>query len=146
MEFIHVCFYQRVFITEETGVIRLRFQVKSMFKPNQNLLSACPLFFPLPSIFLLEVTAHSSLIFLAGQQDRRNDLSHPIHADNCLLDPEANECWKEPPAYTFRDYRYSQHLLQTQAFTQHLSKAHGNWKAALFCFHNANLCEAESLK
>ncbi|KAJ6655482.1 hypothetical protein lerEdw1_005060 [Lerista edwardsae] len=41
---------------------------------------------------------------LAGQQERRNDLSHPIHADNCLLDPEANECWKEPPAYTFRDY------------------------------------------
>lgn len=40
-----------------------------------------------------------------GQQERRNDLSHPIHADNCLLDPEANECWKEPPAYTFRDYR-----------------------------------------
>lgn len=34
------------------------------------------------------------------------DLSHPIHADNCLLDPEANECWKEPPAYTYRDYRY----------------------------------------
>lgn len=43
---------------------------------------------------------------LPGQQDHRNDLSHPIHADNCLLDPEANECWKEPPAYTYRDYRY----------------------------------------
>lgn len=41
-----------------------------------------------------------------GQQDHRNDLSHPIHADNCLLDPDANECWKEPPAYTYRDYRY----------------------------------------
>ncbi len=41
----------------------------------------------------------------SGQQDHRNDLSHPIHADNCLLDPEANECWKEPPAYTYRDYR-----------------------------------------
>lgn len=42
---------------------------------------------------------------ITGQQDHRNDLSHPIHADNCLLDPEANECWKEPPAYTHRDYR-----------------------------------------
>lgn len=41
---------------------------------------------------------------LHGQQDQRNDLSHPIHADNCLLDPEANECWKEAPAYTYRDY------------------------------------------
>lgn len=47
----------------------------------------------------------------SGQQDHRNDLSHPIHADNCLLDPEANECWKEPPAYTYRDYRYSMRLL-----------------------------------
>lgn len=60
------------------------------------------------SALLLEVLLlfHSDLFpFLAGQQDRRTDLSHPIHADNCLLDPEANECWKEPPAYTFRDYR-----------------------------------------
>lgn len=46
-----------------------------------------------------------------GQQDHRNDLSHPIHADNCLLDPEANECWKEPPAYTYRDYRYETYCI-----------------------------------
>uniref|UniRef100_A0A2D4PPN8 procollagen-proline 3-dioxygenase n=1 Tax=Micrurus surinamensis TaxID=129470 RepID=A0A2D4PPN8_MICSU len=32
------------------------------------------------------------------------DLSHPVHADNCLLDPEGNTCWKEPPAYIHRDY------------------------------------------
>lgn len=32
------------------------------------------------------------------------DLSHPVHADNCLLDPEGNTCWKEPPAYMYRDY------------------------------------------
>ncbi|KAJ3598784.1 hypothetical protein NHX12_032748 [Muraenolepis orangiensis] len=44
------------------------------------------------------------LFYEVSQQDHRNDLSHPIHADNCLLDPEANECWKEPPAYTYRDY------------------------------------------
>ena len=70
---------------------------------------------------------HASLFpFLAGQQDRRNDLSHPIHADNCLLDPEANECWKEPPAYTFRDYRYHQPLLQDKTFAKQLSKLHGN--------------------
>lgn len=62
------------------------------------------------SYFLLNSTLYFSYTHmvcrtaLSGQQDRRNDLSHPIHADNCLLDPEANECWKEPPAYTFRDY------------------------------------------
>ncbi|EMP37653.1 Prolyl 3-hydroxylase 2 [Chelonia mydas] len=50
------------------------------------------------SATLWAASAHS------GQQEKRNDLSHPIHADNCLLDPEASECWKEPPAYTFRDY------------------------------------------
>ncbi|XP_074857687.1 prolyl 3-hydroxylase 3 [Carettochelys insculpta] len=39
-----------------------------------------------------------------GQQDGRMDLSHPVHADNCLLDPEGKECWREPPAYMYRDY------------------------------------------
>ncbi|XP_050187950.1 prolyl 3-hydroxylase 3 [Myiozetetes cayanensis] len=39
-----------------------------------------------------------------GQQEGRMDLSHPVHADNCLLDPEGQECWKEPPAYVYRDY------------------------------------------
>ncbi|KAJ7316987.1 hypothetical protein JRQ81_003149 [Phrynocephalus forsythii] len=39
-----------------------------------------------------------------GEQEGRMDLSHPVHADNCLLDPEGNTCWKEPPAYMYRDY------------------------------------------
>ncbi|XP_038234944.1 prolyl 3-hydroxylase 3 isoform X3 [Dermochelys coriacea] len=39
-----------------------------------------------------------------GDQDDRMDLSHPVHADNCLLDPEGKECWREPPAYVYRDY------------------------------------------
>uniref|UniRef100_M3XWG5 procollagen-proline 3-dioxygenase n=1 Tax=Mustela putorius furo TaxID=9669 RepID=M3XWG5_MUSPF len=62
------------------------------------------------SYFMLNSTLYFSYTHmvcrtaLSGQQERRTDLSHPIHADNCLLDPEANECWKEPPAYTFRDY------------------------------------------
>lgn len=34
------------------------------------------------------------------------DLSHPVHADNCVLDPDTGECWREPPAYTYRDYRW----------------------------------------
>ncbi|KAM4772023.1 prolyl 3-hydroxylase 2 [Rhinophrynus dorsalis] len=62
------------------------------------------------SYFRLNTTLYFSYTHLVcrtalqGQQDNRNDLSHPIHADNCLLDPEANECWKETPAYTYRDY------------------------------------------
>ncbi|XP_053146766.1 prolyl 3-hydroxylase 3 [Hemicordylus capensis] len=39
-----------------------------------------------------------------GEQEGRMDLSHPVHADNCLLDPDGNTCWREPPAYIYRDY------------------------------------------
>uniref|UniRef100_H3C4V5 procollagen-proline 3-dioxygenase n=1 Tax=Tetraodon nigroviridis TaxID=99883 RepID=H3C4V5_TETNG len=38
------------------------------------------------------------------KQEDRTDLSHPVHVDNCLLVSETNECVKEPPAYTHRDY------------------------------------------
>ncbi|MCI4390381.1 hypothetical protein PGIGA_G00121950 [Pangasianodon gigas] len=38
------------------------------------------------------------------KQEERDDLSHPVHVDNCLLISELNECIKEPPAYTHRDY------------------------------------------
>ncbi|XP_019735738.1 prolyl 3-hydroxylase 2 [Hippocampus comes] len=62
------------------------------------------------SHFMVNTTLHFSYTHLVcrsaitGQQDHRNDLSHPIHGDNCLLDPEANECWRQAPAYTHRDY------------------------------------------
>ncbi|KAG9468488.1 prolyl 3-hydroxylase 3 [Eleutherodactylus coqui] len=41
---------------------------------------------------------------IEGEQEERSDLSHPVHADNCILDPEEKECWREPPAYIHRDY------------------------------------------
>uniref|UniRef100_A0A8C4XLQ8 procollagen-proline 3-dioxygenase n=1 Tax=Falco tinnunculus TaxID=100819 RepID=A0A8C4XLQ8_FALTI len=45
------------------------------------------------------------LVFpVSWRQEGRMDLSHPVHADNCLLDPEGQECWREPPAYVYRDY------------------------------------------
>lgn len=40
-----------------------------------------------------------------SEKQDRDDLSHPVHVDNCLLVSELNECIKEPPAYTHRDYR-----------------------------------------
>jgi len=40
------------------------------------------------------------------KQEGRNDNSHEVHVDNCILNAEALVCVKEPPAYTFRDYRY----------------------------------------
>lgn len=41
---------------------------------------------------------------IEGEQEQRMDLSHAVHADNCVLDPDTGECWREPPAYTYRDY------------------------------------------
>uniref|UniRef100_F6XFR0 Prolyl 3-hydroxylase 3 n=1 Tax=Equus caballus TaxID=9796 RepID=F6XFR0_HORSE len=43
---------------------------------------------------------------IEGEQAQRMDLSHPVHADNCVLDPDTGECWREPPAYTYRDFRW----------------------------------------
>ncbi|KAM9851561.1 prolyl 3-hydroxylase 3 [Aulostomus maculatus] len=40
---------------------------------------------------------------IAGDQEGRLDLSHPIHVDNCLLEPETKQCWREPPAFIHRD-------------------------------------------
>ncbi|KAM4687214.1 LOW QUALITY PROTEIN: prolyl 3-hydroxylase 3, partial [Rhinophrynus dorsalis] len=41
---------------------------------------------------------------IEGEQEGRTDVSHPVHADNCVLDTEERECWREPPAYVHRDY------------------------------------------
>ncbi|XP_078414323.1 prolyl 3-hydroxylase 1 [Cetorhinus maximus] len=64
----------------------------------------------LESYFRLENPLHFSYTHLVcrtaveGTQDNRDDLSHSIHVDNCILNSEALECRKEHPAYTERDY------------------------------------------
>ncbi|XP_036930811.1 prolyl 3-hydroxylase 3 [Acanthopagrus latus] len=40
---------------------------------------------------------------VTGDQEGRLDLSHPVHVDNCLLEPETKQCWREPPAFIHRD-------------------------------------------
>nr|XP_057909043.1 prolyl 3-hydroxylase 3 [Doryrhamphus excisus] len=40
---------------------------------------------------------------ISGDQEGRLDLSHPVHVDNCLLEPDTKQCWKEPPAFIHRD-------------------------------------------
>ncbi|CAM9943427.1 unnamed protein product [Lampetra fluviatilis] len=60
--------------------------------------------------FLLRQPLHFSYTHLvcresiAGRQEERDDLSHPVHVDNCLLNPESRDCFKQKPAYTHRDY------------------------------------------
>ncbi|XP_077440993.1 prolyl 3-hydroxylase 2 [Vanacampus margaritifer] len=62
------------------------------------------------SYFMINTTLYFTYTHLVcrtaitGKQEHRNDLSHPIHADNCQLDPEANECWKVNPTLIHRDY------------------------------------------
>ncbi|XP_044155661.1 prolyl 3-hydroxylase 3 [Bufo gargarizans] len=51
---------------------------------------------------------------IEGEQEGRSDLSHPVHADNCILDSEEKECWREPPAYVHRDYRWVAADLQSR--------------------------------
>ncbi|XP_040059615.2 prolyl 3-hydroxylase 1 [Gasterosteus aculeatus] len=64
----------------------------------------------LESYFRLEAPLYFSYSHLVcrsainEKQEQREDLSHPVHVDNCLLVSELNECIKEPPAYTHRDY------------------------------------------
>lgn len=64
----------------------------------------------LESYFHLEAPLYFSYSHLVcrsaidEKQEDRKDLSHPVHVDNCLLVSELNECIKEPPAYTHRDY------------------------------------------
>ncbi|KAG9352763.1 hypothetical protein JZ751_017339 [Albula glossodonta] len=64
----------------------------------------------LESYFRLETELYFSYTHLVcrsaidEKQEGREDLSHPVHVDNCLLVSEHNECIKEPPAYTHRDY------------------------------------------
>ena len=45
------------------------------------------------------------LVFAESLKDRK-DLSHPIHSDNCVMQPD-HTCLKQAPAYVQRDYRYS---------------------------------------
>ncbi|KAM4588310.1 prolyl 3-hydroxylase 1 [Odontesthes bonariensis] len=64
----------------------------------------------LESYFLLDTPLYFSYSHLVcrsaidEKQRDREDLSHPVHVDNCVLVSEVNECIKEPPAYTHRDY------------------------------------------
>lgn len=101
---------QRLFLYNTTTFClsifaRDRQKLKMTIKLSFWLLHIAVILLPFSILLALILLLLLLFLILAGQQDRRNDLSHPIHADNCLLDPEANECWKEPPAYTFRDYR-----------------------------------------
>uniref|UniRef100_A0A452TE89 procollagen-proline 3-dioxygenase n=1 Tax=Ursus maritimus TaxID=29073 RepID=A0A452TE89_URSMA len=41
---------------------------------------------------------------IEGEQDQRMDLSHPVHADNCVLDPDTGDCWRAGLLYLNDDF------------------------------------------
>ncbi|XP_067834430.1 prolyl 3-hydroxylase 1-like [Heptranchias perlo] len=60
--------------------------------------------------FQLKAPPHVSFSHLlcrtavTGHQENSGETSQALHAQNCLLDPEATACSKEPPAYAARDF------------------------------------------
>ncbi|XP_047453664.1 prolyl 3-hydroxylase 3 [Mugil cephalus] len=60
-------------------------------------------YFRSPSGLFISFTHLVCRSAVAGHQEGRLDLSHPVHVDNCLLEPETNQCWREPPAFIHRD-------------------------------------------
>ena len=53
----------------------------------------------------VNLNCSSDFLCSSGDQEGRLDLSHPVHVDNCLLEPETKQCWREPPAFIHRDLR-----------------------------------------
>ena len=53
----------------------------------------------------------------------RTDLSHPVHSDNCILQPDGS-CKREAPAYVQRDYRLVNFSFKTQLFYIYLTLLH----------------------
>uniref|UniRef100_A0A1A7XAM1 procollagen-proline 3-dioxygenase n=1 Tax=Iconisemion striatum TaxID=60296 RepID=A0A1A7XAM1_9TELE len=60
-------------------------------------------YFRSPSGLFISFTHLVCRSAITGDQEGRLDLSHPVHVDNCLLEPETKQCWREPPAFTHRD-------------------------------------------
>uniref|UniRef100_A0A3Q0S1J7 procollagen-proline 3-dioxygenase n=1 Tax=Amphilophus citrinellus TaxID=61819 RepID=A0A3Q0S1J7_AMPCI len=60
-------------------------------------------YFRSPSGLFITFTHLVCRTAVTGDQKGRLDLSHPVHVDNCLLEPETKQCWKEPPAFIHRD-------------------------------------------
>lgn len=51
---------------------------------------------------LITASLHNFRTELAADRPE-DDMSHVVHVDNCILH-SPTQCYKRPPAYTFRDY------------------------------------------
>ncbi|XP_023651368.2 prolyl 3-hydroxylase 3 isoform X1 [Paramormyrops kingsleyae] len=77
--------------------------VKLLHEIGERVRTLLHSYFRSPSPLYFSFTHLVCRTAITGQQEGRQDLSHPVHVDNCLLEAETRQCWREPPAFTHRD-------------------------------------------
>lgn len=87
----------------QEGLIPLQ-SARIFFDLSEKVRKVVETYFQLPSPLYFSYSHLVCRTAIEEKQEGREDLSHAVHADNCLLISELNECIKEPPAYTHRDY------------------------------------------
>ncbi|XP_060714495.1 prolyl 3-hydroxylase 1 [Tachysurus vachellii] len=87
----------------QEGVLPLK-SARLFFDLSEKVRSVVESYFSLQSPLYFSYSHLVCRSAIEEKQESRDDLSHPVHVDNCLLISELNECVKEPPAYTYRDY------------------------------------------
>ncbi|KAM6994601.1 prolyl 3-hydroxylase 3 [Tautogolabrus adspersus] len=76
---------------------------KLLYELGERVRTLLHSYFRSPSGLFVSFTHLVCRSAVAGDQEGRLDLSHPVHVDNCLLEPETKQCWREPPAFTHRE-------------------------------------------
>ncbi|XP_062402344.1 prolyl 3-hydroxylase 1 [Sardina pilchardus] len=87
----------------QDGTVPLK-SARLFFDLSEKVRKILESYFHLPTALYFSYSHLVCRTAIEEKQEDRNDLSHAVHADNCLLISELNECVKEPPAYTHRDY------------------------------------------
>lgn len=88
-------------LAAKTGILPLSV-AQSYYDLSEKVRVQVQAYFHLPHLYF-DFTHLVCRTAKANLPINRNDLSHPVHADNCLLKKNAS-CIKEPPAYIWRDY------------------------------------------
>ncbi|MBN3316933.1 GBB protein, partial [Atractosteus spatula] len=78
-------------------------EARLLYDIGERVRSLLQSYFRSPSPLYFSFTHLVCRTAVTGDQEGRTDLSHPVHADNCLLEPDTRQCWREPPAFTHRD-------------------------------------------
>ncbi|GFU06572.1 prolyl 3-hydroxylase 1 [Nephila pilipes] len=92
----------RAAILADRGIVN-PLEAQLLLNISEKARQAVEVYFNLETELFFSYTHLVCRTALPDSPDTRNDLSHPIHADNCVLMPNG-KCVKERPAYTWRDF------------------------------------------